>query len=377
MSRIPHSLVARGFLGFGVVLAVLLLSGALVSAQPGSPPEPLSAARVTATPAAPQPPLLLPATTSSDALPAYPGPSLSAPTPTPWLIPPIASPFVSPTMTQAAVIPPATPTSAPTEEATATPLPNPSPSDYYDLAYLARRPRVPPTHGQVDPTVGGHIDAGPLHLDFPSNAYHHPLTVDVETEPTYPRLKPYLTPRLFFTINLTDTVTNDPVHVLDRPTELRIDLAALPGFVVDGVNVALYDLDPTTLEWELVPSTLRGQVLVASVTQFSAYSLTTDYGKDWQPGAKTDTVNVDLFTGSTTLAIPAMIISETALSFLGLGIQPPMPSWGSIMSVGRNYVGTAWWIATFPGICLFTLVLSVNICGDHLRDRFDPRSLLR
>ena len=93
---------------------------------------------------------------------------------------------------------------------------------------------------------------------------------------------------------------------------MRIDLAALPGFVVDGVNVALYDLDPTTLEWELVPSTLRGQVLVASVTQFSAYSLTTDYGKDWQPGAKTDTVNVDLFTGSTTLAIPLDVPEGTA-----------------------------------------------------------------
>ena len=80
---------------------------------------------------------------------------------------------------------------------------------------------------------------------------------------------------------------------------------------------------------------------------------------------------------ATTLAVGSVILVESVLSFLGLGIQPPMPSWGSIMSVGRNYVGTAWWIATFPGICLFTLVLSVNICGDHLRDRFDPRSLLR
>ncbi|HEX5632052.1 MAG TPA: efflux RND transporter periplasmic adaptor subunit [Gemmatimonadales bacterium] len=78
-----------------------------------------------------------------------------------------------------------------------------------------------------------------------------------------------------------------------------------------------------------------------------------------------------------TLEFGLMILFEAGLSFLGLGIQPPMPSWGSIMSVGRNYVGTAWWIATFPGICLFTLVLSVNICGDHLRDRFDPRSLVR
>lgn len=78
-----------------------------------------------------------------------------------------------------------------------------------------------------------------------------------------------------------------------------------------------------------------------------------------------------------TLEFGLMILFEAGLSFLGLGIQPPMPSWGSIMSVGRSYVGTAWWIATFPGICLFMLVLSVNICGDHLRDRFDPRSSIR
>ena len=75
--------------------------------------------------------------------------------------------------------------------------------------------------------------------------------------------------------------------------------------------------------------------------------------------------------------LAGIILAESALSFLGIGIQPPTPSWGSIMSTGRNYVGSAWWIATFPGICLFLLVLSVNICGDHLRDRFDPRATIK
>ena len=80
---------------------------------------------------------------------------------------------------------------------------------------------------------------------------------------------------------------------------------------------------------------------------------------------------------AATLDAGAAIRAETTLSFLGLGIQPPTPSWGSIMGVGRNYVATAWWIATFPGICLFLLVLSVNLCGDFLRDRFDPRATVR
>jgi peptide/nickel transport system permease protein len=78
-----------------------------------------------------------------------------------------------------------------------------------------------------------------------------------------------------------------------------------------------------------------------------------------------------------TLEFGLMILFEAGLSFLGLGIQPPTPSWGSIMSVGRNYVASAWWIATFPGICLFLLVLSVNLCGDFLRDRFDPRAQIK
>jgi len=75
-----------------------------------------------------------------------------------------------------------------------------------------------------------------------------------------------------------------------------------------------------------------------------------------------------------TLEFGLMVLFEAGLSFLGLGVQPPTPSWGSMLSVGRNYMGTAWWIATFPGICLFLLVLSINVIGDRLRDRLDPRS---
>lgn len=74
-----------------------------------------------------------------------------------------------------------------------------------------------------------------------------------------------------------------------------------------------------------------------------------------------------------TLEFGLMVLFEAGLSFLGLGVQPPMASWGAMLSVGRNYVATAWWIATFPGLCLFLLVLSVNLLGDQLRDRFDPR----
>ena len=78
-----------------------------------------------------------------------------------------------------------------------------------------------------------------------------------------------------------------------------------------------------------------------------------------------------------TLEFGLMILFEAGLSFLGLGIQPPTASWGAMMSVGRNYLNTAWWIATYPGLCLFMLVLCVNLLGDTLRDRLDPRSNYR
>jgi peptide/nickel transport system permease protein len=72
-----------------------------------------------------------------------------------------------------------------------------------------------------------------------------------------------------------------------------------------------------------------------------------------------------------------MILFEAGLSFLGLGIQPPAPSWGAIMSAGRAYVERAWWLTVFPGACLFAVVLCVNMAGDWLRDRIDPRSVSR
>ncbi|KGM32492.1 ABC transporter permease [Inquilinus limosus] len=75
-----------------------------------------------------------------------------------------------------------------------------------------------------------------------------------------------------------------------------------------------------------------------------------------------------------TLEFGLMVLFEAGLSFLGLGVQPPTASWGAMLSTGRNYVATAWWIATFPGLCLFLLVLAANLIGDALRDRLDPHS---
>ncbi len=74
-----------------------------------------------------------------------------------------------------------------------------------------------------------------------------------------------------------------------------------------------------------------------------------------------------------TLEMARMIIMEAALSFLGLGIQPPTPTWGGMLADGRVYLATSWWLATFPGLVIMLVVLGINLLGNWLRDILDPR----
>jgi peptide/nickel transport system permease protein len=75
----------------------------------------------------------------------------------------------------------------------------------------------------------------------------------------------------------------------------------------------------------------------------------------------------------SSLAIAAAVIAEASLSFLGLGQQPPAPSWGSMLNTAKNYLDQASWMAIFPGLSIFLLVLAFNLVGDGLRDVLDPR----
>jgi peptide/nickel transport system permease protein len=74
-----------------------------------------------------------------------------------------------------------------------------------------------------------------------------------------------------------------------------------------------------------------------------------------------------------TLNLGRMIIIESSLSFLGLGVPPPTPTWGGMLAEGRTFLDTAWWIAFFPGVVLMLTVLGTNLMGDWLRDILDPR----
>src|SRR5260370_25485995 len=73
-----------------------------------------------------------------------------------------------------------------------------------------------------------------------------------------------------------------------------------------------------------------------------------------------------------TQQLAAMILYEAALSFLGLGVRPPTPTWGGMVADGRSYLSNAWWVSTLPGVAILLTVVAVNSLGDLLRDRLDP-----
>jgi peptide/nickel transport system permease protein len=74
-----------------------------------------------------------------------------------------------------------------------------------------------------------------------------------------------------------------------------------------------------------------------------------------------------------TFAMASSIIAEASLSFLGVGVPPEIPTWGTMLADARIYISTGWWLALFPGLCIFITVLGINLLGDGLRDLLDPR----
>ena len=77
---------------------------------------------------------------------------------------------------------------------------------------------------------------------------------------------------------------------------------------------------------------------------------------------------------STVLGVAGAVLIESGLSFLGLGVQPPTPSWGNMLTEGKDYVAFAWWLTTFPGLAILVTVLGLNLLGEGLRDWLDPRT---
>ncbi|HEU4371640.1 MAG TPA: ABC transporter permease [Methylomirabilota bacterium] len=125
--------------------------------------------------------------------------------------------------------------------------------------------------------------------------------------------------------------------------------------------------------WVVYARIVRGAVLTLREREFVQAALALGSGdvrvvlRHILPNALTPWLVV------ATLDMARVIVIESALSFLGLGVQPPTPTWGGMLADGRVYISTAWWLATFPGLAILVTVLGINLFGDGLRDTLDPR----
>jgi peptide/nickel transport system permease protein len=126
------------------------------------------------------------------------------------------------------------------------------------------------------------------------------------------------------------------------------------------------------LRWMTYARTIRGEVLRLTEMDFVrlAHVAGTTRVRVIQRHILPNIVNTLLVL--STLDVASAVITEASLSFLGLGVPRPLPSWGTMLSESQTYVFTAWWMPVFPGVTITLLVMSINLTGDWLRDRLDP-----
>ena len=150
-------------------------------------------------------------------------------------------------------------------------------------------------------------------------------------------------------------------------------LVALVIVIVFGKSFFILLMLLAFVAWNAFPRNVRAEVLSLKTSDYVALARIS--------GASSFRILfVHIFPGVlntvlviATLRVGQLILIEAILSFLGAGVQPPKPAWGAMVADGREYLGSAWWIAFFPGIGIFLVVMSLNFLGDWMRDRFDPR----
>jgi peptide/nickel transport system permease protein len=167
-------------------------------------------------------------------------------------------------------------------------------------------------------------------------------------------------------MRLIDAVLSFPALVL------ALALGAVLGAGLGGVLIALGIVYTPTFA-----RLMRGQVLTVRTRDYVQAARVVG-GADWWILLRHILPNtVTPIVVQASLSIGFAILAEASLSFLGLGVQPPEPSWGSMINTGRGYLQQAPWIVFGPGAALFVTVLGLNFVGDAVRDALDPRSLVR
>jgi ABC-type dipeptide/oligopeptide/nickel transport system permease subunit len=150
-------------------------------------------------------------------------------------------------------------------------------------------------------------------------------------------------------------------------------LLAIGFIAVLGANVATLLGVLALRSWAVHARTVRGSVLLVREQESVLAARALGAGplrlafREVLPNVLAPLVVV------ATAQLGALILLESTLSFLGLGIQPPRPSWGNMLSAGRPYITVAWWVTAMPGFAILAAVLGANLVGDGLRDALDPR----
>ena len=160
-----------------------------------------------------------------------------------------------------------------------------------------------------------------------------------------------------------------------------VDIAlALPTILMALVLVAVLQPGIVTviivigcLSWANYARQIRGEVLTVKERDFVvlARSIGSSPARIMTRHILPNVFNTIIVLA--TLQVGSVILLEATLSFLGLGVPPPEPSWGQMVAEGRAFIVVAWWMALFPGLAIMLTVLSMNLMGDWLRDRLDPR----
>jgi peptide/nickel transport system permease protein len=165
--------------------------------------------------------------------------------------------------------------------------------------------------------------------------------------------------------------------ILMRLTDIAL---SLPTILIAVVLVAVSEpsfgnviLVISLLLWPRFARQIRGETLAIKEQDFVALAVVAGRSSAWIISRHIFPNVVPTLLVICTLQVGYVILLEGSLSFLGVGVPPPNPAWGLMIADGRGFLATAWWITLFPGLAMLLTVLAVNLLGDWLRDRLDPK----
>ena len=163
------------------------------------------------------------------------------------------------------------------------------------------------------------------------------------------------------------------MRLVDLTFAVPFILVALVVVIVLGPSLTIIIVLLVAFSWGVFARQVRGETLVLReqdyVSMAKVHGATPSYilYKHLLPGVFNTLMVV------ASLRVGTLILTESVLSYLGVGVPPPTPAWGAMVADGRDYISSAWWVTFFPGLAIFLTVLAFNFLGDWLRDKLDPR----